>query len=272
MIGPNEAPNTGDTVRTVSDAYPPASQGRAGLGGGCAGAAAIVVALLLGGVLMLLAVVLLGGRLLGSLMPSVPSPSLSLALPTPAPTPTPRIITSAAVVQQLQGLSRLETAAYTVQTVVTVERPGNVLGIGRQRVLVVVYGQVVAGIDLRKLRPQDVTVADGGKRVTIRLPEAEVLSAHLDESRTQLYDHQTGIFTRPDTNLVVEAQKAGAEQVLQAACRDGIMQRATEDGQQALRQMLGLVGVERIDFETGPVPACVAPNRATPTAAATPRA
>ncbi len=47
VIGPNEAPGTGDTGRTVVDVYSPANQGRSGLGGGCAGAAAIVVALAL---------------------------------------------------------------------------------------------------------------------------------------------------------------------------------------------------------------------------------
>lgn len=251
----------------MDDLQPQAAPAPGSRTGGCGVAATAALALVVGGVLMLMVVVLFGRSLLGSVLPS---PSLSLALPTPAPTPTPKIITSGAVVQQVQALSRLETTTYSVQTVVTVERPGNILGIGRQRVLVILHGAVVAGIDLRKLRPQDVTVAEGGKRVTIRLPEAEILSASLDESRTQLYDHQTGIFTQPDTNLVVEAQKAGVEQVLQAACRDGIMSRATQDGQRALQQMLLLVGFERVDFETGPPPACAAPNRVTP--GATPRA
>ena len=108
----------------------------------------IVLALFAGSLLMLLIVFILFGR---SLM------SVSVPPPTPTLAPTPTIITSSAVVQQIQRLSRLETSSYSVQSVVSAERPGGLLGIGQQKVLVIVHGIVVAGIDLSKLRPQDVT-------------------------------------------------------------------------------------------------------------------
>jgi hypothetical protein len=54
---------------------------------------------------------------------------------TPTPSPTPVIRTAATVIRQVQQFSRLETTAYSVQTVVTVERPGNLIGIGHQKLL-----------------------------------------------------------------------------------------------------------------------------------------
>jgi hypothetical protein len=71
-----------------------------------------------------------------------------------------------------------------------------------------------------------------------------------------LFDHQTGLFTRPDTSLVIEAQQMGASRVLQAACEDGIMKRATEDGQRALKEFLRAVGFEVVEFEDTPIPPC----------------
>jgi hypothetical protein len=232
-------------------------------GGGCGLAVGLLLGALGGAILVVAALFFLGQGLLGNLLPrAVGLPGLPTlpTLPTPAPTPTPTIITGAAVVQRIQGLSRLETVTYSIQTVVTVERPGSFLGIGSQRLLVIVHGNVVAGVDLGKLRPQDVTVLDNGRRVVVRLPEAEIFSAQVDGGRTEVYDHQTGLFTQPDTNLVVEAQKAAGEKVLQAACADGVMQQATEQAEQALRQIIGLMEIERIDFETGPTPPCAGPT------------
>ena len=103
----------------------------------------------------------------------------------------------------------------------------------------------------------------------VKLPPAEILSSALDERRTEVYDHQTGLFTRPDSSLVVEAQKAGAAQVLRAACDDGILRRATADAQRSLGQVLTLVGFERVIFEDAAIPACPSP---TPAGTATPGA
>jgi len=209
--------------------------------------AEIVIALVAGSLLTLLLVLILFGR---SLM------SASAPPPTPTLAPTPTLITSSAVVQQIQRLSRLETSSYSVQSVVSAERPGGLLGIGRQKVLIIVQGIVIAGIDLSKLRPEDVTISPDGKQVKVKLPEAEILSRYLDEGATRLYDHQTGLFTQPDSSLVIEAQQMGMSRVMQAACEGGIMKRATEDGQKALREFLRAVGFEVIRFEDAPIPPC----------------
>jgi hypothetical protein len=243
----------------------------------------IALSLLAGSLLTLLVVVLFGSRFISVSVPPVPTQPISPATPVPGrtatpvptltpmptPTPTPKIITGPEVIRQIRQVSRLETTSYSVQTVVTVERPGNFIGVGRQRLLVVVHGTVVAGIDLAKLREQDVTISDGGKRIVVQLPPAEILSRFLDESSTEVYDHQTGLFTKPDTSLVLEAQKAGADQVLQTACQDGILQRATRDGQRSIEQVLTLVGFEVIEFEETATPACPSPD--SPTPAATPK-
>lgn len=243
--------------------------------------ARLLVGLLVSGLLLLAIGVFVGttittvpGTPLATLTPAPPTATstpvptaTSIPTATPVPTPTPRIITGATVVHQIQQVSRLETTSYSIQTVVTVERPGGLLGVGSQRLLVIVRGTVVAGIDIGKLQPRDVTVSEDGKQVAVRLPPAEILSTSLDERQTQVYDHQTGLFTRPDSSLVVEAQQAGAAQVLRTACEDGILRRATGDAQRAVTQMLTLVGFERVLVEDGTVPPC---PPATPTGTATP--
>jgi len=207
-----------------------------------------LVVLLAGSLVMLLIVALAGRAVWAGLAPA-PTPTLGRM-------PTPTVISGVAVVQQIQRLSRLETNSYSVQTVVTAERPGGFLGIGQQKVLVIVRGTVVAGIDLSKLGPQDVKVSPDGKRVKVKLPDVEILSRYLDEGATQLYDHQTGLFTKPDSSLVLEAQQMGMSRVMQAACEGGIMKRATEDGQRAMRDFLRIMGFDTVEFDASSVPPC----------------
>jgi hypothetical protein len=115
-----------------------------------------------------------------------------------------------------------------------------------------------------------VTVSADGRSARVRLPAAEILSTYLDERRTELYDHQTGLLTRPDASLVIEAQRAGAGQVLQTACRDGILQKATRDSQRSIEGFLRLVGFETVEVETAPAPTCPDAAPTAPSATPTP--
>ena len=54
-----------------------------------------------------------------------------------------------------------------------------------ERVLLVATGEVEAGVDLAEIGEDDVRL--DGDRVTISLPEPQVLSSSLDEERTRVY-------------------------------------------------------------------------------------
>ena len=54
-----------------------------------------------------------------------------------------------------------------------------------ERVLLVATGEVEAGVDLAEIGEDDVRV--DSDRVTIGLPEPQVLSSSLDEERTRVY-------------------------------------------------------------------------------------
>lgn len=222
---------------------------------GYGGARGMLIGML--GTLAVLAVVFLVGRsAIGQIFvpPAIPTPSA--VAPTRIPTPTPKITTGQMVIKQVQQLDRLETSSYSVQTVVTAEKPGNFIGYGHEKLLLIIHGTVVAGIDLGELRLQDVTVSEDGKQIKLRLPEAKVFSSHLNEDQTQLYDDRTALFTKPDPNLVIDAQKRGAQEILKAACEDGILRQASEQGKHAVEQLLGFANFEQIEFVDTPVPNC----------------
>src|SRR5580658_2503575 len=65
-----------------------------------------------------------------------------------------------AVVERIQSLSRLETVVYSLDSVVEGDKSSPVLPdiLAGDKILLVVHGQSVAGIDLNKLKPEDVKI------------------------------------------------------------------------------------------------------------------
>src|SRR5271170_2980086 len=78
------------------------------------------------------------------------------------------------VVHQIQQLQRLETVSYTMDKIISGEHENAYLPkfLAGDRLLLVVHGEVIGGIDLAGLQPGDVQVQ--GQKVTIHLPPAAV--------------------------------------------------------------------------------------------------
>lgn len=158
--------------------------------------------------------------------------------------------TSPVVVEGVRGLDRLATVRVTESIIVTRESGGDFFDrlFSGERVLLVASGDVEAGVDLADLGENDVVVRE--ETVTIRLPEPEVLSAHLDEENTRVYDRDySPLNVRPDDDLVEEA-RATAEERLEAAAREnGILDTAETNAEQSIRAFVETLGFEEVRFE-----------------------
>jgi len=111
------------------------------------------------------------------------------------------------VVRQIQQLQRLETVSYTMDKIISGEHdtpyfPKFLVG---DRLLLVVHGEVIAGVNLARLQPGDVAVQ--GHDISIRLPQAEVFSTRIDNAKTRVYSRDTGLFSSPDPNLESEVRE-----------------------------------------------------------------
>jgi hypothetical protein len=127
------------------------------------------------------------------------------------------------VVHQIQQLQRLETVNYTMDKIISGEHANAFLPkfLAGDRLLLVVHGEVVGGINLAALQPGDVMVQ--GQKVSIHLPAAEVFSTRIDNARTKVYSRDTGLFSSPDPNLESEVREEAERQLQQAALQDGIL-------------------------------------------------
>ena len=151
------------------------------------------------------------------------------------------------VVHQIQQLQRLETVSYTMDKIISGEHDNAFLPkfLAGDRLLLVVHGEVVAGIDLAALQPGDVVVQ--GQKVTIRLPAARVFSTRLDSARTRVYSRDTGLFSSPDPNLESEVRVEAEHQLQQAALQDGILKTAADNARSTIAGMLKGFGFKEVD-------------------------
>jgi uncharacterized protein DUF4230 len=142
------------------------------------------------------------------------------------------------VVHQIQQLQRLETVSYTVDKIISGEHDNAYLPkfLAGDRLLLVVHGEVVGGINLAGLQPGDVQIQ--GQKVSIHLPAAEVLSTRIDNARTRVYSRDTGLFSSPDPNLESEVREEAERQLRQAALQDGILKIATDNARSTISGML----------------------------------
>ena len=176
-------------------------------------------------------------------------------------------ITREGVVMQIQKLNRLETVAFSVDTVITSQRPGSWMKLWQdeQKGLFIARGRVEAGIDLSALTPEMVQVVqpkiqleESGDnkaqnvdsnvpvsimpQINITIPPSEIFSVYLDD--IEIYDWQTGAFglMQVDPKILQQAQSMAKKEVLERACRGDVMTMALENAQTQLQQLFSLTG------------------------------
>ena len=153
------------------------------------------------------------------------------------------------VVNKIQQLQRLETVVYTMDKVVSGEKESAILPdfLAGDKLLMIVHGQVVAGVDFSGLKTGDVSV--NGKNVRLRLPPAQVFLSRLDNARTRVYSRQTGLLVPVDPNLETQVRQEAERQLQQAALADGVLKTAQQNAQSTLTSLLQGLGFASVEFE-----------------------
>ena len=97
--------------------------------------------------------------------------------------PTPTIIPDPITyINEIRALARLETIQYSVEKVITGQTgSGTFESLFGDKILFVGHGTVIAGIDMEKLRPEDMHFENGV--LTVKLPPAEIFIATLDNDK-----------------------------------------------------------------------------------------
>jgi hypothetical protein len=153
------------------------------------------------------------------------------------------------VVDRIQRLQRLETVVYTMDKLVTGAKENPVFPdfLAGDRLLMMVHGEVVAGIDFSNLKPGDVRV--DGKLVHLHLPASQLFSTRLDSAKTRVYSRQTGLLVPTDPNLETQVRQEAERQLQEAALADGILRTAQQNAASTITSLMQGLGFEKIEFD-----------------------
>jgi hypothetical protein len=162
---------------------------------------------------------------------------------TPVILPNPVV-----VVREINTLARLETTSYSFQDVLQIERNQDLLfGAFGETLLFVAYGDVIAGVDLSQMQPEDLQVV-GPTSVIVHLPDSEIFVTDLDNERSYVANRDVGIFTNADPQLETLIRQEADIRMLEAAMENGILEKADEEAEAFMRSFLEGLGFEEITF------------------------
>jgi hypothetical protein len=159
------------------------------------------------------------------------------------------ITSEGSVIERIQRLQRMETVVFNMDKIVTGEKDNPILPdfIAGDRLLMIVHGQVVAGIDFSRLKNSDIKVQ--GKEVRIHLPSPQILITRLDNARTKVYSRSTGLLVRVDPNLETQVRQEAEGELLQEAAVGGIIANARDNARATVTTLLLGMGFEKVEVD-----------------------
>ena len=161
-----------------------------------------------------------------------------------------RVENTSTIIQQVQTLSDLVTVKYVMQKVEIVDSPPeSTLGQfiqGDNKVLLLAQGVVKAGIELKKIASDDVTIS--GKTLTITLPRPEITDAYLDDAQTKVIERTTGFLRSLDKDLEQTTRQYAVADIRRGALESGILNDANDRARTELRTFFQQAGFETVEF------------------------
>lgn len=167
-------------------------------------------------------------------------------------TPQEKTIDVAALVTQVRELNRLETASMHVMHVGRVSQTYKMVpnALAGDEITFLAEGDVIAGIDMARLTPEDVWKSSDGT-INLRLPPAEVLVARVDNQKSRVLTRDTGMLRRRDVDLETRARQHAEENIRKEAVSKGILTIAAQTGEKKLAGFLNTLGFEKVRFVGG---------------------
>ena len=163
------------------------------------------------------------------------------------------IVSAPMVIERIQRLNRLESVVYSLDTVVEGDKSSPVLPdvLAGDRILMIVHGQTIAGVDLSQMKPEDVQIIEGTNERSIKLtlPPSQVFVTTIDNDHTRVYSRDTGLFVAADPNLESQTRAKAQQQLQTAALSSGILDAASKNARTTITAMLEGLGFEHVEVK-----------------------
>jgi Protein of unknown function (DUF4230) len=158
------------------------------------------------------------------------------------------------VVDSVRDVAKLTTVEMVEYT--TVEK-GNDFGwlnwARGDRIFLFAVARIGAGVDMDAVTTENFQVDADSGMVTVKLPAPEITFVEVDNDATQVYDRDTGLFTKGDPHLESDARQIAQQVLVNSALEHGIMDKAEENAKVTISNFLRGVGYTEVVFQTADV-------------------
>jgi len=170
-------------------------------------------------------------------------------------TPQEQTIDLGTLVTQVRELNRLETASMHVLHVGRVTQTYRLVpdALAGDEITFLAAGDVIAGLDLSRLQPQDAWRSPDGT-INLRLPPPQILVSRVDNTESRVIARKTGMLRRADVDLETRARQHAEENIRAEALKKGILPLAAENGEKKMAEFLRVLGFEKVRFVSARAP------------------
>ena len=151
-------------------------------------------------------------------------------------------------IEAITAMKQLSLVEYRVSKIIKADDEGAWYKIGDRKILLSCTAYLKAGIDLATFGPDDVDVDWTGKRVSVTIPHATLLSLDMPASEIrQEYDHVTMLrqsFTAEERNALL---RQGEKQIRDSVPSLGILEKADENARRFFESVFQKMGFESVE-------------------------
>jgi nucleoside-triphosphatase THEP1 len=135
-------------------------------------------------------------------------------------------------VEKIENLGKMELVKVNIKDVVeqTKERP---LFLPNAKAILIIAGEVFAGIDFEKVKRED--IVDSGTQVIVTLPKPEILLSKVNHEKSKVYNINWGGFSTAE--LVDEAYKNAELIIIEEAGKTGYEETCKNNAKALLTPM-----------------------------------
>jgi len=152
------------------------------------------------------------------------------------------LTTHQATLERVEALGKLELVRMNIRDVM--EHKLIRQWLPNASAVLIISGEAVGCIDLRKVEPKDIVVKND--LLQIKLPAPELCYYKIDHKNSKVYETKYDIFT--GINLVDEAYKAAEKQLWQSALESGILSQTQENAITLLKSFFEGLGFKQVEI------------------------
>ena len=151
-------------------------------------------------------------------------------------------------IEAITAMKQLSLVEYRVSKIVKADDEGAWYKIGDRKILLSCTAYLKAGIDLATFGPEDVDIDWTGKRVSVTIPHATLLSLDMPASEIrEEYDHVTMFrhsFSAEERNALL---RQGEKQIRSSVPSLGILEKAEENARSFFESVFQKMGFDAVE-------------------------